>query len=319
MVKKFIWFLIVLTLSFSVNPALAQTTPPNFYRSKGFLLIMGVLFLGLLVLLVRLSAQLIEKKEEVRVKADVLRGTVARLEETVSKLQLSEQALLKTSRQREKLISLVIHDLRSPLRFLTMLAADLHDNRAALSPDELKDRAWWIKKGAQDIYNFSDDFLLWVTSQKDNFRLSKQFFLIRPLLREIHDFYLEQVQQKGNRIEYAANEDLQVYSDPHLLITIIRNLTDNANKYTDRGTILISAAEGPGGWQVTVTDTGKGMTPQQVEAFLGKGSLDRVSSGSQLGHQFVFDLTQRLDGRLSVESAVGKGTTVSLHLPASSG
>ena len=248
-----------------------------------------------------------------------MEGTVARLEETVSKLQLSEQALVKTSRQREKLISLVIHDLRSPLRFLTMLSTDLHDNQAALSAAELKDRTWWIKKGTLDIYHFSEDFLLWVTSQKDNFKLTKQLFSILPLLREIHDFYLDQVLQKGNRIEHGADEDLQIYSDPHLLITIIRNLTDNANKYTDHGTIRIAAEKTVQGWLITVADTGRGMSAHQVEAFLGQGTLDNVKSGSQLGHKFVYDLTQRLDGTLTVESVPGKGTTVSLHIPASSG
>ena len=293
--------------------------PPNFYRTTGFLVAMLLVMLTLLILLVRQSVRLIEKKKEVRVKAEKLKGTVGRLEETISKLQLSEQAQRKTGRQREKLISLVIHDLRSPLRFLTMLATDLHDNQATLSAAELKDRSWWIKKGAHDIYHFSEDFLLWVTSQKDNFKLSKQHFYIKPLLREIHDFYREQVVQKGNSIEYAAEDDLELFSDPHLLITIIRNLTDNANKYTDHGAIRIAAKKEDGGWLITVADTGKGMSAQQVDAFLGQGSIDNVKSGSQLGHQFVFDLTQRLDGKLSVESKPGKGTTVSLHLPASSG
>jgi signal transduction histidine kinase len=280
---------------------------------------MGLVLLTLLILLIQLRMKLIEKKKEVRIKTEKLKGTVGRLEETVSKLQLSEQAQIKTGRQREKLISLVIHDLRSPLRFLTMLATDLHDNQASLSAAELKDRTWWIKKGARDIYHFSEDFLLWVTSQKDNFKLTKQLFYVRPLLREIHDFYKELVTQKGNSIEYDAEEDLQIFSDPHLLITIIRNLTDNANKYTDHGAIRIAATKDQGGWVVTVSDTGKGMSPKQVDAFLGLGSIDNVRSGSQLGHQFVFDLTQRLDGRLSVESEKGKGTSVSLHIPASSG
>ncbi|HXB92485.1 MAG TPA: ATP-binding protein [Puia sp.] len=293
--------------------------PPNFYRTTGFLVAMGLALLTLLLLLAQVSVKLIEKKKEVRVKAEKLSGTIQRLEDTVSKLQLSEQALVKTSRQREKLISLVIHDLRSPLRFLTMLATDLYDNQGGLAPAELKDRTWWIKKGAQDIYHFSEDFLLWVTSQKDNFKLTKQLFPIQPLLREIYDFYLEQVLQKGNRIEYDAEEDLQIFSDPHLLITIIRNLTDNANKYTDHGFIRIEAKKDANGWLITVSDTGRGMNQLQVEAFLGQGSLDNVRSGSQLGHKFVFDLTQRLDGTLTVTSTEGKGTVVSLHIPDSSG
>jgi signal transduction histidine kinase len=173
---------------------------PLFYQTTSFKLIIAAIVLFFLILLIQLRLKLIEKKKEIRIKAEKLRGTVVRLEETVAKLQKSEQALLKTNAQREKLISLVIHDLRSPLRFLTMLAGDLHDNQANLSPAEIKDRTYWVKKGAQDINHFSEDFLLWVSSQKDNFNISPRCIHIRPLLQEIYDFFHEQVQQKGNSI-----------------------------------------------------------------------------------------------------------------------
>jgi signal transduction histidine kinase len=268
--------------------------PPDFYRTPWFQTLVLLALLALTILAVRLRLKLIDKKK---------------------KLQQSEQALLRTNKQREKLISLVIHDLRSPLRFLTMLAGDLHDNQENLSLAELKERTYWVKKGAQDVYHFSEDFLLWVTSQKDNFKVSKQLFFVRPLLQEIYDFYHEQVLQKGNRLSYDADPDLQVWSDPHLIITIIRNLTDNANKYTHQGEIRIEARRDGKHLLVLVADTGRGMSPEQAAAFLGEGNMDNVKSGSQLGHKFIFDLTRRLDGTLSVESGDGSGTTVSLRIP----
>ena len=289
--------------------------PPYFYRTTWFQIGVILIMVILLGLLIQLRLKLKEKKKEVRAKNEKLKATVDRLEETVAKLQHSEQAQAKTSRQREKLISLVIHDLRSPLRFLTMLAGDLHDNQASFSAAEIRDRSYWVKKGAQDVYNFSEDFLLWVTSQKDNFKISKQLFFVRPLLQEIYDFFLEQVLQKGNNITFEADETLQAWSDPHLVITIIRNLADNANKYTIQGAIHISARRDGSHLLITVADTGKGMSRQQVAAFLGDDNLDNVKSGSQLGHKFIFDLTQRLDGTLSVESSENTGTTVSLRIP----
>jgi signal transduction histidine kinase len=288
---------------------------PLFYQTTSFKLIIATIVLFFLILLIQLRLKLVEKKKEIRIKAEKLRGTVVRLEETVAKLQKSEQALLKTNAQREKLISLVIHDLRSPLRFLTMLAGDLHDNQANLSPAEIKDRTYWVKKGAQDINHFSEDFLLWVSSQKDNFNISPRCIHIRPLLQEIYDFFHEQVRQKGNSISYEADADLQLYTDPHMLITIIRNLTDNANKYTSRGAIRIKAVKEGKQVLIVIADTGKGMSPRQIAAFLGNDNVENFSSGSQLGHKFIFDLTQRLDGILTVESAEQKGTTVTLKLP----
>lgn len=252
----------------------------------------------LLVALVEIWLKLRTKRKEERARAEQ-----------------SAQALMQSSNLREKLISLVIHDLRSPLRFLSLLASDLLDNQSNYSPEEVKERIYWIKKGTQDIYNFSEDFLLWVTSQRDNFNISRRQILLRPLLQEIYDFFLEQVQQKGNSLSYAADESLTTWSDPHILITIIRNLVDNANKYTDGGQIVLRAYEEGAELCISVSDTGKGMSPKQTAYFMQHVSLDHVQSGSQLGHKFVYDLTQRLNGRVSIESKEGRGTTVSLWFP----
>lgn len=272
----------------------AVIVSPLFYKTTAFLLGVTVLALIFGILLIRSRLKLAEKKRD---------------------LAESEQALRKTSAQREKLISLVIHDLRSPLRFLTMLAGDLHDNQQELSPAEIRERSRLVKKGAQDIYHFSEDFLLWITSQRNNFRISNRYFPICPLLREISDFFSEQVQQRGNQLSYEADEQLLVYSDPHVLITIIRNLVDNANKYTNDGTIRITAARQVDNVQITIADTGRGMSAQQVASFLGEDNLENVSSGSQLGHKFIFDLTRRLDGLLTVESEEQKGTKIGILLP----
>ncbi len=286
---------------------------PYFYQT-GWFSLLAVLALFLLVFfLVQSQFKLNQKQKEIRIKADKLKDTVVALEETVEKLQGSQKALLQTSKMKEKLISLVIHDLRSPIRFLSMLAADLNDNLAGFSRDELKERSYGIKKGAGELYTFSEDFLLWVTAQRNNFRIAERSFPIRPLLQEIDDFFRDQVQQKGNSLYIDAPEELKMFSDPHILITIIRNLVDNANKYTDQGKIAIRAYEEGAYIFISVIDTGKGMNQQQIDAFLQNENLDDIRSGSQLGHKFVFDLTQRIGGIVSLDSREREGTTVALR------
>jgi len=268
------------------------------YQATWFLLLVGTALVVLLVALMQIWLKLRARRKEERAIAEQ-----------------SAQALMQSSNLREKLISLVIHDLRSPLRFLTLLAGDLLDSQSKYSPEEIRERIYWIKKGTQDIYNFSEDFLLWVTSQRDNFNITRRRIELRPLLQEIQDFFLEQVQQKNNTLSFEAAETLITWSDPHILLTIIRNLVDNANKYTDGGTIHLSAYEEDGQLCISVTDTGKGMTPKQAAYFMQQVSLDHVQSGSQLGHKFVFDLTHRLNGVVSIDSREGKGTTVWLRFP----
>ena len=264
--------------------------------------LVGLAMLVLIVALVQIWLKLRKQRKEERTMAEQ-----------------SAQALMQTGNLREKLFALVIHDLRSPLRFLTMLAGDLHDNHSGYSQEEIKERMYWIKKGTQDVYNFSEDFLLWVTSQRDNFSIARRQIRLKPLLQEIYDFFLEQVQQKGNSLSYQAHEDLITWSDPHILITIIRNLVDNANKYTDRGKIVLNAYEKEAQLFISVSDTGMGMSPKQIEYFLHQVNLDKVDSGSQLGHKFVFDLTRRLNGAVSIDSVEGHGTTVKLSFPKKEG
>jgi len=270
----------------------------RWWDATWFLLLAGLAMLLLLVALVQIWLKLRHKRKEDRARAE-----------------RSAQALLQSSNLREKLISLVIHDLRSPLRFVSLLASDLLDNQSNYSSEEIKERIYWIKKGTQDIYNFSEDFLLWVTSQRDNFNITRRQIYLRPLLQEIHDFFLEQVQQKGNNLSYSAEESLTTWSDPHILITIIRNLVDNANKYTDGGKIVLRAYEEDAQLCISVSDTGKGMSPKQTAYFMQQVSLDHIQSGSQLGHKFVYDLTHRLNGSVSIESREGVGTTVWLKFP----
>lgn len=285
---------------------------PNFYQRSWFIPLVILGFVLILVMVVHLWLKLIEKRKEVRVQTEKLKATVVTQKETLEKLQESQKALLQSSRMKEKLISLVIHDLRSPIRFLSMLAGDLSDNQAGYSQEEIKERAFWIKKGTNDIYNFSEDFLLWVTSQKNNFSISKRLFAVRPLLQEIHDFFSDQLQQKGNTLFYETTQDLSIYSDPHILITIIRNLVDNANKYTEKGTIRIKACEENAGTIISISDTGKGMSQLQIDSFLQNGKEEDLKSGSQLGHKFVYDLSQRIGGVVSIESKEKEGTVVTL-------
>jgi signal transduction histidine kinase len=261
-------------------------------------LLAGLAFLLLLVALMQVLLKLRARRKEEQARA-----------------AQSAQALMQSTNIREKLISLVIHDLRSPLRFLSLLASDLLDNQSNYSPEEVRERIYWIKKGTQDIYNFSEDFLLWVTSQRDNFNITRRLIHLRPLLQEIYDFFQEQVQQKGNNLSYSADETLTTWSDPHILITIIRNLVDNANKYTEGGTIVLRAYEEDDQLCISVSDNGKGMSPKQTAYFMQQVSLDHVQSGSQLGHKFVYDLTLRLNGNVSIDSREGKGTTVWLKFP----
>jgi signal transduction histidine kinase len=112
-----------------------------------------------------------------------------------------------------------------------------------------------------------------------------------------------------------------LYTDPGKLKVVIKNLVNNAVKFTSEGSITITAAEQCGGVQIRVTDTGIGI-PVEVQSFMfepfrqAESSMTRRYSGSGLGLYIVKHFLAMLGGSVTVESEVGRGSTFCVWLPA---
>jgi signal transduction histidine kinase len=112
-----------------------------------------------------------------------------------------------------------------------------------------------------------------------------------------------------------------IHTDPAKLRIVLKNLLDNAVKFTERGSITLTAAPRLGGVEVTVADTGVGIAPDALayvfEAFRqGDGSTTRRHDGVGLGLHLVQRYVAVLGGTLDVTSAPGEGSTFRVWLPA---
>jgi len=123
-------------------------------------------------------------------------------------------------------------------------------------------------------------------------------------------------------ISLAANISIDaVKSDKHILSTVIRNLLDNAIKYTpEGGAINIDAKEVEGKIALSVQDTGVGMSEDQITKLfeLQKTKSTRGTNGeggTGLGMHLVQQLVERIDGTIEVASQLGKGSTINVSLP----
>ncbi|HLZ87053.1 MAG TPA: ATP-binding protein, partial [Puia sp.] len=105
-------------------------------------------------------------------------------------------------------------------------------------------------------------------------------------------------------------------SDRNILAVIVRNLVDNAVKYTISGSILVRVEKQEGGVLVQVADTGTGMSAEKVNRLLNAEQKATLESSSSFGYRFITELVRRLEGHLTIDSTPGKGTTVSIYYPA---
>ncbi|WP_118951724.1 ligand-binding sensor domain-containing protein [Taibaiella helva] len=233
------------------------------------------------------------------------------------KVQQRTRELVYNNRLKEKLTLLIAHDLQSPLHFLTILARHVHRAAQNNDIDSVLEGSEEIKNTTAKIYSFVKEFSLWNMSLNENYRLNKTSFPVKALLEELKQFFEEMLRLKNNQIEIRYTREASVNTDRDVLKAILRNIIDNANKYTQNGKILISVqCDEANAMELSVADTGNGMTEQQLEKINYRirqsPSIPAIEKDGRLGFQLIIDFAARLGARLSVSSIFGQGTTITI-------
>ncbi len=219
-------------------------------------------------------------------------------------------ALVESNRTKDRIITMVLHDLRSPVRFLhtvtTMLAKDHEKGKRENMTQALE----LLQNSTAALDEFTEQFFTWATSQHQKFRVMNELFPLQPFLAQLADLYRDLAAGNGNRLEVAASS-ISVYTDRNILSVIIRNLLDNANKHTMNGTIRISADRNENRIVIAVADTGRGMSAAMQHRYFDK---ERAAAQNGNGSLIVLGLLEKIGGHLSIESEEGKGTTFRVEL-----
>jgi signal transduction histidine kinase len=212
----------------------------------------------------------------------------------------------------EKLISLIVHDLRSPLASHIFLIDHLYGNYSKLSAAETDELFFQLKESAGRISHFSSDFLTWYNSQKQGWEINRTPIELDSFLVQVSSFYKEMAHRKNLSFVYDIAEGLVVFSDEYILSIIIRNLVDNAVKYTRRGRVTIAAFRDENAVCIAIKDTGAGIPAARIKALMEYGDINKVTP--TFGYLFILQFIQKLGGHISVESEPQVGTTVTIRL-----
>jgi two-component system, sensor histidine kinase and response regulator len=238
------------------------------------------------------------------------------------KTDLDDQALKLNdlNNLKDRLISVLAHDLRAPLSTLRGLFSLLVDS--SISHEELLEMIPNVLKKLEYTSDFLDTLLFWINSQMDNFESSAKSFYIKDIVAFEIESYHEQAALKGINLIDNVPYDVVASADPNSIRIVIRNLITNAIKFSSENDIIeISAVQDAGqNHVIKVTDTGTGMSTEQ----LGKLFKSKVNSkagtnnesGTGMGMLFCKDLIEKCSGKIWVTSQQGKGTEFSFTLPA---
>lgn len=295
------------------------TVQPGFLDTWAFkiLALAGVLLL--FTLFVRFRTRYLVKRKKI-LELEVAARTVTQLQLidelqlTVGQLQHSREELFYNNRFKEKLALLITHDLQSPLRFLTVMADHLREKAAERKDHELSKGSEELKNASQEIHSFVEEFGLWATTQQENFKIHVTRFSLSQLLEELQRFFKEMMASQGNTLLLEADPAIKLHTDRQLLKIVLRNLIDNANKYTNNGIIRITLETKNDRARILVRDNGNGMPPavlQKLQArILHASKATILDKDSRLGYQVIIDFIDRLGARITLDSNPENGTQV---------
>jgi len=245
-----------------------------------------------------------------RQKADIS-GKAALLEERTQ--QLTELNSLKN-----KLFSIIAHDLKSPLYALRNLFRNVQvydlpgEDIKLLIPEVVNELTYTT--------GLMENLLQWAKSQMQNDSVKPQLLDIGKVTKDVLQLLRLQAEAKRIYIDSKIERPVYVYADKDMINLVLRNLLSNAIKFTpEEGHIYIDAREKRSHIEVVVRDTGMGISEEGLKKLLSASYFSTRGTGGEtgtgLGLMLCKEFLSRNGGDMRIESEPGKGSTVAFTLP----
>jgi PAS domain S-box-containing protein len=223
--------------------------------------------------------------------------------------------------QKNRLFSIIAHDLRTPFNSLLGFSEILSQNVETLSPAEISEYAAMMHDSALQANSLLEALLEWSRLQMGGLKNEPRPFDIIVAIKTALAFNGASATNKNITVECADRALLSVLADPQMVDTVLRNLIANAIKFTDMGgAISVHAVRDGGDISISIRDNGIGIAPDRLaRLFQFETNLSTAGTegekGTGLGLQLCKELVELQGGAMSVESALGQGSTFSFTLP----
>ncbi|MFQ5554630.1 MAG: sensor histidine kinase [Acidimicrobiia bacterium] len=231
---------------------------------------------------------------------------------------------LQGARERERdFLMSVGHDLRTPLTTIRGYAEAL--DGGDVEGDDLPRVAGVLHRQTDRLSRLVEDLMLLARLQAREFTLRPERVDVAAHLKEVVDGYRTRADEVRLRLDARLDPVGVGLIDPDRIGQMLGNLIDNAFRYTpEGGTVTIALARTVPGFEITVTDTGPGIDPEDVprvfeRLYVAQRYRPVRPEGSGLGLSIVKELSEAMGGVVSVASTPGQGTSVTVRLPLETG
>lgn len=236
-------------------------------------------------------------------------------------IEKQNSELRATLNNRDKMYSVIAHDLRSPMASIRMV---LNLVVASASPETIGEELYTLldqaNRESEEVHDLLDNLLKWTKSQTGRLTVVKQELNLNDIIPGVVEIFDIIAQTKRIKLDYQSlSGDLKVIADNDMLKTIVRNFLSNAIKFSpEDSTIEIILKEEGDFAKVSVRDHGVGIAADRLGSIFHKGETTYGTGGEEgsgLGLQLCQDFARKNDGDCTVESTEGQGSTFSVLIP----
>lgn len=232
-------------------------------------------------------------------------------------LKQNEARLNQLNSMKDSFFAIIGHDLKNPISAYKNIIDRLkHGGESEHAQDNILEE---LSDSADQLLNLLQNLLQWAQREQGRFVFTPRAVLLHDEVESAIRVYRSACNEKSIDLENLVDEDLVAMADKEMLQTILRNLINNAVKFTSQGSITVFATEMESELKITVKDTGTGMSNEKVVGFMRSDLHFEIESlsekGTGLGLSLVKSFVQEHKGKIEITSEKGKGTSISFTLP----
>ncbi|MCP4215211.1 MAG: sensor histidine kinase [bacterium] len=238
-------------------------------------------------------------------------------------LRESEQSLKRMNDAKDKLFTIIAHDLGSPLNDLLLSARHLARNYKLLEEEDIDDSIQYMFRQTTSMASMLDNLLKWAMTQIGKMECHPGSLDIRALGNDAVRQARLVAENKGISLAVQIHESIRAWGDGNMVVIVLRNLVANAVKYTAAGgQIIVDAKKIEHHIHLSVSDNGIGMPPEVMTQLFKmdvhhstRGTANEKGTG--LGLLLCKELVEKNEGSINVQSNPGKGSRFTFTIPAS--
>lgn len=266
------------------------------------------------------KARIVDEKNNfqgiVGIMLDITKRKTAELE-----LKKNKNNLAELNKTKDKLFSIIAHDLRAPFNSILGFSELLIEDMDKFALSESKEQLQVINTTTKNTLIFLENLLSWAKSQTGQLSYKPKKMVLSAIIKESITNSEAMAKSKNIRLEHFQADEIEVYGNKNMLGIVFRNLISNAIKFTHSGgKIKIYAIERNNHVEICVSDNGIGIDEEALEK-LFNSSINNSSKGTEeekgsgLGLLLCKEFVEKHGGNIWAESEPGKGSNFKFSLP----